>query len=396
MESSSSLDHIDIIDELYEFFNQQLNLQSNIEDTIRKQIIWFMIDLHQRFIAGIVVDHRELIVHKLLSSESDYIQQLKLALNEYKGPLMDSAAAANRSSRFSSSSNRGSVTTAQIESMFGNMETLLAISHDFHDSLTERIHIWGPTQLLSDLLVPFVTQVDEHYRTYFRNYANALAILERLSRCQQMKTHVEDGRLISFIEQPLHAFERYKESLRKLIMYTEPQHPDAHRLYGCVSDMEQLVLDTQRIVRKCHNMGQLFRLTQSIRHGPPLLDKPRQLILSGELYFGRSQPRTCLLLSDTFIYCKKSSSRDGMLDYKGRLDLNCVSIKVYPHGFKITKDDSEPMYKYSDDVNALLIASGGAPPRSYYLFTTTAKDHALWLHAFQKKISPKRLTHGSF
>ncbi|KAG0183263.1 spermatogenesis-associated protein 13 [Apophysomyces sp. BC1034] len=368
---SSLHDHIDIIDELYEFFNQQLNLKK------------------------IVVDHREHIVQGLLNSESTYMQQLKTALCQYKKPLMASAAAVHRTSRFSSSS-RVSVTTSQIEMMFGNMEDLLTISQRFYDRLTERIHIWGPTQLLSDILASVVTELEKHYSAYFRNYGNALAILERLARSHQMRKYVEEDRLFSLLEQPLHVFERYTESLDSLMRYTEPHHPDAHRLYACASDLEHLVSDTRKILRKCHNTGKLFRLAQSIRHGPPLLDKPRQFILSGELLFGRSQPRTCLLLSDTFLYCKKSSSRDNMLDYKGRLDLNCATIKVYRHGFKITMEDSEPTYRYSDDINALLIASGGAPPRTYYLRTTTAEDHARWLQAFQKMVSAKRLLHGSF
>lgn len=81
-------------------------------------------------------------------------------------------------------------TRTEIETLFGNLDQLIEFHEEIRSMLEARSKIWGPTQIMSDLLLAVIPRF-KIYSRYFTNFHAALTILDRISRTPQYKKFMD-------------------------------------------------------------------------------------------------------------------------------------------------------------------------------------------------------------
>ncbi|KAG2220881.1 hypothetical protein INT45_004049 [Circinella minor] len=391
-------DTVDVIDELYDFFGNELDSHLVLE---------------------VDIQNRERILRELFDTEGRFIAKIQAALEYYKKPMMGSfrqnpnASGTSASSLprnfLSSNKSAGMVRGNDVELVFSNLEDILAISRRFFNGLKERFRIWGPTQLLSDIFRTLVLDASSYY-TYYENYGIAMCVLERLARTPATKKHVEtmidstgSGQisLFSLLSLPLQSITRYAQLMNELVRYTDPHHPDAHQLSQCAKRMTRLEANMRHLIQGCQNVSRLVDMVCLIRNCPVLLDEPRQFIMRGQLtsvttgsYNHRDDRRMYFLLNDCLIFARpRDDITPSALYFKGKIDLGDAAIKElpkkklnHPHAFEITINSSDPNYKYADDIDALLAAAGGSTIQVFYFKADSKEALDMWIGEIQSVI----------
>ncbi|KAL0076626.1 hypothetical protein F4703DRAFT_1884450 [Phycomyces blakesleeanus] len=258
-----------------------------------------------------------------------------------------------------------------------------------------RFHVWGPTQLISDITYTTLQEMMRPLMEYIENYSSAAVILERLGRSSHTKryvqTFVEEAglgltHLCRLIDLPVHVITRYTTILTNLTQNTDPNHPDARNIDRCLSLAKYFELRLQKRIKACHNIGQLADLSRSIRNCPFLLKVPeRSFIMRGFLTSvgtggygaGQDERRTFILLSDMLLYC---SACDTGLLFKGKIDLRWARVCKAPNGrpnsfqILIIKDSTR---RLSGDMSAFFSAC--VPSQVHILRADSRNDQALWV-----------------
>lgn len=123
--------------------------------------------------------------------------------------------------------------------------------------------------------------------------------------------------------------------------------------------------------------------------------------VSSGSYGNREDRRTYFLLSDMMIFARpRDDATPSALFYKGKIDLEGATLKElpkkklnHPYAFEIAIDSSDPTYKYSDDVDALLAAAGGPTSQLYYFKADSREAQMMWMSELQKvidRLTPRR------
>jgi len=115
-------------------------------------------------------EKRTLVAHEILSTELTYMNGLSIIHDVFKKPLQASLA-----------SNRAIISSAHIQSLFADSETLLALSSLLVKDLSNRLDEWNSHQMLGDIFLRFTTQL-RAYTNFLNNYPVTLQTLERVRR----------------------------------------------------------------------------------------------------------------------------------------------------------------------------------------------------------------------
>ncbi|KAI9316882.1 Dbl homology domain-containing protein [Dichotomocladium elegans] len=396
IDNNDAYEDVDVIDELYDFFSNPANMGT----------IGF--DLGS--------SNRERTLKELYDTEGRYIAKLQAAIDHYRKPMLGSfrqssnPAQANSRNFLLPSKSSGAVRGDDTEVVFGNIDELLVLSRKLYNGLKDRFRIWGPTQLVADVIEPLV--LDTHcYVSYYENYGQAMSILERLSRTPTTKKYFEpmvdtggnssQSSLFSLLSLPLRSIPRYSKLLKDLMLHTDPHHPDAKKLGQCSWRMSCLEKSIGPLLQKCQNVSRLVDMICLIRNCPVLLDEPRYFVMRGQLtnsspgsYSNKDDRRIYFLLSDMLIFVRpQSDSSSSGLYFKGKIELKDAVIRElpqkklnHPHAFEITINSSDPDDKYADDIDALLAAAGGATVETYYLKADSREALSIWMTELQNVI----------
>ncbi|KAG1453312.1 hypothetical protein G6F46_003823 [Rhizopus delemar] len=194
----------------------------------------------------IVYQRRELLIQELYHTEKDYVKNVLQALqNVYILPLRKNT----KQSSFSFlGMKKPPCTEREIFWLFGNLEELLEVHKSILNDLEERFSIWGPTQIMSDIILTWFPKMQKIYRVYLDHYSIAVSTFERLSRYQPFKKFLESvekdsekGRdLLSLLRAPNTCILRYAKILTSLADNTSSMHPDYIGLLQCKQRVEQL------------------------------------------------------------------------------------------------------------------------------------------------------------
>lgn len=114
---------------------------------------------------------RESLVRHLYDSEEDYLRSLQDIYSCYKKPLLANLNAAESSRKTgilgSSSGVKAVASKEEIDALFGNLDQLIEFHEDIRSLLEGRSKIWGPTQIMSDLLLSVVSPPPLPYFSLF-------------------------------------------------------------------------------------------------------------------------------------------------------------------------------------------------------------------------------------
>ncbi|KAG2225701.1 hypothetical protein INT45_012173 [Circinella minor] len=221
---------------------------------------------------------------------------------------------------------------------------LLKTHRSFCQSLKERKQMWGPTQLISDVLLDLHTNMVPLYEQFMKRIGKAIVALDQLYRASSftkiVNVTIADHDMNYFLRLPLERMNVYLHTIDRLVENTLPGHPDYRglkqaadlfrfkqfqgRLTDCKKHM--LVMDIQRAMPNC---PATVTLTRRVLLQAPLvkvsLDDPTNI----------SDVRNYILYNDMLLFCKQSSSSslspninmNKKLQLKGKLELRGAIVR---------------------------------------------------------------------
>ncbi|CDS04810.1 hypothetical protein LRAMOSA07340 [Lichtheimia ramosa] len=300
--------------------------------------------------------NREALVQQLYNSEHAYLESLQLVANIFLNPMRKDA----KQTTFSFlGMKKAACTERELRWLFGNFDQILQVQRDILTSLEQRLQIWGPTQIISDVFQNWFQQLNV-YKAYLDNYDVAITTYERLTRYQPFKKFIDSAHknptlkgatLLSLLQIPAGSINRYAHLISKLADLTTPMHPDHFGLQTCKQRILVLAEEMKPRVDDADNVDQVLMIQRALVGAPFGVKAQRRLVLQGSLSrvvvssktVGEEQ--TYFLFSDLLMFVRpKQDSKRTVLQYKGHLQLEQARIRAlspedaagYPYCFEIT------------------------------------------------------------
>nr|XP_025150792.1 epithelial cell-transforming sequence 2 oncogene-like isoform X2 [Bubalus bubalis] len=218
-------------------------------------------------------EKRTRVVRELLQSERKYVQMLEIVRDVYVRPL-----------RAALSSNRASLSAANIQIMFSDILQILCLNRRFLDDLRDRLQEWGPAHCVGEIFIKFGSQLNT-YTNFFNNYP---VVLKTIEKCREMipafraflKRHDKTivTKMLSLPElllYPSRRFEEYIHLLYALRLHTPAEHIDRGNLTIAIDqiknykgyidqmkrniNMKDHLLDIQRLIWGCPTLSEANR-----------------------------------------------------------------------------------------------------------------------------------------
>ncbi|KAF9354422.1 hypothetical protein BGX26_007745 [Mortierella sp. AD094] len=283
---------------------------------------------------------RESYVRHLYDSEEDYLRSLQEIQSCYQKPLLLNlqCSETKKTGLLGSSGIKPVATKQEIDTLFGNLDQLVEFHEEIRSLLEQRSKIWGPTQIMSDLLISVIPRF-KIYSKYFSNFHAALTVLDRISRTPQYKKFMEQcavdnkpgtASLHLMLAFPLRRLSTYRDMVNAICQATQPSHPDYHNLMRAL-DMVNVVAGELKNERyNAHDQLTLYDIQSSMVSLPePIMIPFRRLILRADLHKVDSslaiEPRTYYLMNDVLLYARFDPKKNNYT-FKGMFDLAKTQI----------------------------------------------------------------------
>ncbi|KAG0299864.1 hypothetical protein BGZ98_009701 [Dissophora globulifera] len=286
---------------------------------------------------------RESLVRHMYDSEEDYLRSLQDILSCYRQPLLlnlqnAEAPGASKKMALLSSSSKAVATKQEIDTLFGNLEQLIEFHVSIRALLEERSKIWGPTQIMSDLLIAVIPKF-KIYREYFSNFHAALTVLDRISRTPQYKKFMEQcavdnapgtASLHLMLAFPLRRLPVYRDMVRGICEATQPGHPDYFNLMRAQEMVNVVAMELREERQIAQEQLTLWDIQSNMVGAPePILIPGRRLILRADLHRVDSslvlEPRTYYLMNDVLLYARFDPKKN-IYTFKGMFDMTRTQI----------------------------------------------------------------------
>ncbi|XP_066028744.1 epithelial cell-transforming sequence 2 oncogene-like isoform X2 [Pocillopora verrucosa] len=223
-----------------------------------------------------VGEKRAQVAHEILSTEVEYMRCLSIIQDVFKKPLQASLA-----------SNRAIISSANIQSLFADSETLLTLSSLLVNDLSSRLDEWNSHQILGDIFLKFTNQL-RAYTNFLNNYPVTLQTLER---CREQNPQFRSflGRhekqpstkmmsLPEFLFLPGRRVKSYVELLEAFLKYTPPDHVDRKTLPQAIEKFKDLDCLFREYKNRLEREKFLQELQKRIVNCPVLAEKGRHFI----------------------------------------------------------------------------------------------------------------------
>lgn len=221
-------------------------------------------------------EKRTLIAHEILSTEVTYMNGLSIIQDVFKKPLQASLA-----------SNRAIISSANIQSLFADSETLLGLSSLLANDLSNRLDEWNSHQMLGDIFLRFTTQL-RAYTNFLNNYPVTLQTLER---CKEQNPQFRsflgrherqpNTKMLSLPELlflPGRRIKGYVELLESFMKYTPSDHVDRKNLTQAIAKFKDLDSLFRQYKERLEREKFLQDLQKRIINCPVLAEKSRHFV----------------------------------------------------------------------------------------------------------------------
>ncbi|KAF8929217.1 hypothetical protein BGZ58_009100 [Dissophora ornata] len=285
---------------------------------------------------------RESLVRHLYDSEEDYLRSLREIQSCYQKPLLlnlHNAENPKKTGLLSPSSSLKAVATKQeIETLFGNLDQLVTFHESIRSLLEERSKIWGPSQIMSDLLINVIPKF-KIYSKYFSNFHSALTVLDRISRSAQYRKFMEQCAIDNppgtasihlVLAFPLRRLSTYRDMINAICQATQPSHPDYFNLMRALDMTNAIANELSPERRGAQEQLTLWDIQSNMVGMPePVMIPARRLILRADLHKVDSsltlEPRTYFLMNDVLLYARFDPKKNVYI-FKGMFDLARTQI----------------------------------------------------------------------
>ncbi|GAN02098.1 hypothetical protein MAM1_0016c01538 [Mucor ambiguus] len=361
----SDFDQFDIIDSL-DF--------DDVDDTLLDQEI-----THQQ---------RESIIQELLNTEKQYLETLNIVVDSYILPLRKNSS---KNSFNFLGMKKLPCTEREMRWLFGNFEEIKAVHADILSSLQERLSIWGPTQIISDVIQTWFPKVQQQYHIYFDNYDVLVTTYERLTRYQPFKKFTETvdknanlkgTTLLSFLQAPVSCISRYHKLVSMLADNTSSMHPDYVGLMQCKNRIQQVAEEFKIKFDDARNVDRVYDILTAMTGQPFSVKAERRLHLQNN--FTRAtrmsgEDLSYFLFSDMVVYAKQKQST---LQYKGRIVLNRAKVRALSPEESIENGWSIEItspFQGVDSLNTTFVGS----PTAEVIHTNNKQDQMKWVSCLE-------------
>ncbi|CEG63386.1 hypothetical protein RMATCC62417_00538 [Rhizopus microsporus] len=280
---------------------------------------------------------RESIIKELHNSEKMYIKNvLEVLRDSYILPLRKSA---KQPSYGFLGMKKPPCTERETNWLFCNFEDIIRIHQEILTSLEERLAIWGPTQIMSDVVLTWFPKIQEAYHVYFDNYSIMVTTVERLNRYPPFKKFSEsieksltkERALLHLLTTPVSCIPRYGKLLSALADSTYSLHPDYAGLMQCKQRVEQLFEEFKMRIAEAKNIDQVYEIHTTMTDQPFGIRAERRLYLQGDFIqitkSNTQEERAYFLFSDMLVYVRR---KQNSLQYKGHIQLERAKIRLLP------------------------------------------------------------------
>ncbi|KAI8381542.1 Dbl homology domain-containing protein [Radiomyces spectabilis] len=343
--------------------------------------------------------NRESLVHQLFTSEQAYVESLDITDRIFLSPLRKDL---KKSSFNFLGMKKLACTEKELRWLFINFDEIVQIHHDILRSLEDRLRIWGPTQIISDVFHTWIPRLNA-YHTYLDHYDVSVTTYERLSRYQPFKKFVDAAHkdkalrgatLLSLLQLPITSINRYAVLMSKLADATSPMHPDYIGLQKCKQKFLALSDEIKPKMTDADNVDQVMMLHQTIVGVPFSVKAQRRLVLQGQtaVVGHHSKPgpeeRAYILFSDILVIVRpKQEEGKPVLHYKTHISLERARIRKLapeetddgqPHCIEITSS-----FQGIDTLNSTFMGS----PTIHILPTSSQQDQDEWFKQLETVIA---------
>lgn len=267
---------------------------------------------------------RTKIVEEIVSTEQDYVQNLKDIVEGYL------KQAKRRPDMFSET---------LLATLFSNIESI------YHFHLEFLRCIQNQSDQTSCVGEAFVKNREKFalYSEYCNNHPRASIELKNLLQQDHYRYFFEACRLLQdmikisldgFLLTPVQKICKYPLQLQELLKYTDPEHNDYENVKNALEAMREVASSINETKRRVENIKKIAEWQLGIEQweGEDVLLKSSQLVHSGEVMKvskGKTQDVTLFLFDHQLIYCRKDLIKKRSLEYKGRMVLeNCKFEKL--------------------------------------------------------------------
>ncbi|CDS02878.1 hypothetical protein LRAMOSA00281 [Lichtheimia ramosa] len=340
------------------------------------------------------MDHRrrETLVQQLITSERAYFESLRVVQQVFIEPLQKDA----KQSSFNFLGMKKLVCTErETRWLFGNFDEIVQVHQEILASLEERLRIWGPTQIISDVFQSWFTRM-EAYKAYLDNYGLAITTYERLTRYQPFKKFIDNAHknpavkgatLLSLLQTPAGCISRYAQLMTKLADATSPMHPDYVALNQCRQRMQAIAEEMKKKIDDADNVDQVLMIHQALVGAPFGVKAQRRLVLQSPMSRvqaggskssggGGSEERIYILFSDMLVFVRpKQEGNRTLLQFRGMAPLERARVKpIDDTSIEITSP-----IQGVDTLNTTFVGSS-----SVHIMQTESKDEQeRWLKHLQ-------------
>ncbi|XP_030805120.1 spermatogenesis-associated protein 13 isoform X3 [Camarhynchus parvulus] len=281
--------------------------------------------------------HRQKIAENRDQMRTNVIQEIMKTERVYIKHLKDICEGYIRQCR----KHTGMFTTAQLSTIFGNIEDIYKFQRKFLKDLEKQYNKEEPH--LSEIGSCFLQHQEGFaiYSEYCNNHPSACIELSRLMKQGKYRHFFEACRLLQqmidiaidgFLLTPVQKICKYPLQLAELLKYTTQEHSDYSNIKAAYEAMKNVACLINERKRRLESIDKIARWQVSIVdwEGPDVLARSSELIHSGELTKiskqGKSQQRTFFLFDHQLVFCKKDLLRRDILYYKDRIDMDETEI----------------------------------------------------------------------
>uniref|UniRef100_A0A8D8WJH6 Spermatogenesis-associated protein 13 n=1 Tax=Cacopsylla melanoneura TaxID=428564 RepID=A0A8D8WJH6_9HEMI len=275
---------------------------------------------------------RSRVVRELINTERDFVKVLHDVSEGYL------AECRRRSDMFSSE---------QIQTIFGNLEHILAFQSIFLEDLETKLDWEAPYK--SCIGETFLKHKSgfRMYSEYCNSHPMAIATLQELYQhnnyskffeaCRLMRGLIEiplDGYLLT----PVQRICKYPLQLAELLKYTKTDHPDYVKITEALEAMRDVAMLINERKRRMESLEKLAAWQQRVEgwEGEDLIETSSQLIHQGEVIRVTSgmwtNSITLFLFDHQLVYCKRDILKRNTHVYKARLNIDTSQIINLPDG----------------------------------------------------------------
>ncbi|XP_026681638.1 uncharacterized protein LOC103511644 [Diaphorina citri] len=275
---------------------------------------------------------RSRVVRELINTERDFVKVLHDVSEGYL------AECRRRNDMFS---------PEQIQTIFGNLEDILAFQSSFLEDLETKLDWDAPYK--SCIGETFLKHKSgfRMYSEYCNSHPMAIATLQELYQhnnyskffeaCRLMRGLIEiplDGYLLT----PVQRICKYPLQLAELLKYTKTDHPDYVKITEALEAMRDVAMLINERKRRMESLEKLAAWQQRVEgwEGEDLIETSSQLIHQGEVIRVTSgmwtNTITLFLFDHQLVYCKRDILKRNTHVYKARLNIDTSQIINLPDG----------------------------------------------------------------